>query len=202
MTNDHVEHHIVWHCALLASSEHGSLLESEDGYRLHGVVVLPLGDVPCHIHYDVILDREWRPTEARATVATPPGVREIALQSEHSHRWQRAGVPASHLDGCTDVDLGWSPATNTVPIRRLGLEIGESATITAAWIRFPELDVLRDEQRYTRLAIDRWRYQSGDYDFELVTDPTTGLVLSYGDDLWRAAATATAPAGTDNAKLL
>jgi hypothetical protein len=47
-----------------------------------------------------------------------------------------------------------------------------------------------DEQRYTRLAEDRWRYQSGDYDFELRTDRQTGLVLSYGDDLWHAAATA------------
>ena len=33
-------------------------------------------------------------------------------------------------------------------------------------------------------------HRSGDYDFELATDATTGLVLSYGDDLWRAAATA------------
>jgi hypothetical protein len=27
---------------------------------------------------------------------------------------------------------------------------------------------------------------SGDFDFELVTDPDSGLVLDYGDDLWRA----------------
>ena len=29
-----------------------------------------------------------------------------------------------------------------------------------------------------------------EYDYQLVIDPDTGLVLSYGDDLWRAAATA------------
>ena len=98
-------------------------------------------------------------------------------------------MPASHLDGCHDVDLGWTPATNTVPIRRLGLEVGETASITAAWVRFPELDVVASEQRYTRLGNDRWQYRSGDYDYELVTDETTGLVLSYGDDLWRAVAT-------------
>ena len=83
-----------------------------------------------------------------------------------------------------------TPATNTVPIRRLGLEVGETAGLTAAWVRFPELDVVASEQWYRRLAIDRWQYTSGDYDCQLVTDPATGLVLSYGEDLWRAAATA------------
>jgi len=46
------------------------------------------------------------------------------------------------------------------------------------------------EQWYRRLAIDRWQYTSGEYDYQLVIDPATGLVLSYGDDLWRAAVTA------------
>jgi hypothetical protein len=53
---------------------------------------------------------------------------------------------------------------------------------------FPEVDVITSEQRYTRLATDRWRYRSGECDYELVTDPSSGLVLSYGDDLWRATA--------------
>jgi hypothetical protein len=50
--------------------------------------------------------------------------------------------------------------------------------------------VVASEQEYTRLAPDRWRYRSGAYDYELWTDPDTGLVLQYGDDLWRATATA------------
>ena len=97
-------------------------------------------------------------------------------------------MPAPHFGACADIDLGWTPATNTIPIRRLKLEVGETSSITAVWVRFPELDVVRNEQRYTRLASDRWRYQSGDYDFELVTDAATGLVLVYGGDLWRASA--------------
>jgi uncharacterized protein len=77
-----------------------------------------------------------------------------------------------------------------VPIRRLGLDTGGTASITAAWVRFPELDVVASEQQYRRLAIDRWQYTSGEYDYQLVVDPDTGLVLAYGDDLWRTAATA------------
>ena len=180
----------MWHCSPLSSSEHASLLEGHDRHRLQGVVVLPLGDFPCHIDYAMTIDHEWRPGEARATITTPSGAREMMLRSDQAGSWALNGVPAPHLEGCGDVDLGWTPATNTVPIRRLHLEVGQTANITAAWVRFPELDVVRSTQRYTRLANDRWRYRSGDYDFELVTDVTTGLVLSYGDDLWRVAATA------------
>lgn len=190
MTRNRIEHHILWHCSLLSSSEHALLAESEDGYRLQGVAVLPLGELPCHIDYAVAVDRRWRPSQARATITTPSGTREIVLRSHRGDGWEVDGELMSYLDGCPDVDFGWTPATNTVPIRRLGLDVGETASITAAWVRFPELDVVASEQRYRRLAIDRWQYTSGEYDYELVIDPDTGLVLSYGDDLWRAAVTA------------
>jgi len=188
MTRRGIGHHIVWHFAQLASSEHCTLFDDHDGYRFVGVVVVPLADLPCHIEYTVIVDRQWRTSRVHSTVTTPLGVREIDLRSR-SGGWELDGVVAPHLQGCDDVDLGWTPATNTVPIRRMALAIGESREITAAWIRFPELDVVRNVQKYARLDVDRWRYQAGEYDFELVTDAATGLVLAYGDDLWQAAAT-------------
>lgn len=73
----------------------------------------------------------------------------------------------------------------------LGLAVEDTETISAAWIRFQELDVVVSPQRYPRLAGDRWRYQSGQYDFALTTDVASGLVLAYGDDLWRAVAKST-----------
>lgn len=183
-----VEHHVLWHCSLLSSSEHPLLRESEDGYSLEGVIAVPLGDVPCHIEYTVLVDQHWRATEARAVIIAPSGIREIVLRSHPTDGWELDGVPAPHLRSCYDIDLGWTLATNTIPIRRLELEIGETASITAAWIRFPELDVVDNEQHYTRLANDRWQYRSGDFNFELTTDPHSGLVLTYGDDLWRVSA--------------
>jgi hypothetical protein len=184
-----IEHHILWHSALLASSEYATLREKQGSCEFRGLAVLPREDVPCHVSYQVSVDRQWRPVAVTAAFGMPSGTLRIALSLAADGRWTLDGSPAPQLLGCRDVDLGWTPATNTVPIRRLGLAIGETAQITAAWIRFPELDVVPSEQRYTRLAGDRWRYQSEEYDFELGTDERTGLVLRYGDDLWRAAAT-------------
>jgi hypothetical protein len=186
VTDKSLVRHILWHCPVLASSEHATLIETEDERSLRGVAVLPLGDEPCHIDYDVLCDRDWQARSCSISVTLPMEVRTIELRADHAGHWESNGTAAPNLEGCSDIDLGWTPATNTIAVRRLDLELGHSASIVAAWVRFPELDVVTNRQDYTRMAIDRWRYESGDYDFELVTDAPSGLILEYGDDLWRA----------------
>jgi len=182
---------VLWHCASLASCDYATLQTHGTLLHLTGVAVLPREGVPCRIGYQVAVTREWSPLSVSAVVTTPGQTREIHLASHGQGRWLLNDQHAPTLDGCTDIDLGWTPATNTIPIRRLDLSVGERATISTAWIRFPELDVVPNAQTYERLDIDRWRYLSGPYDFELVTDVPSGLVLAYGQDLWRAVALTT-----------
>jgi hypothetical protein len=59
-----------------------------------------------------------------------------------------------------DVDLGISPCTNTLTIRRLGLEIGELGHLDAVWVRFPEMNVEVLTQTYERLGDRMFRYTS------------------------------------------
>jgi uncharacterized protein len=188
---DQPETYILWHCAGLASSEYASLSDGDNGHRLQGLTVMPLEDRPCHIEYTVAVDAAWSPHFVTATITTPTQTTTRQIERDADRHWRLDGQVAVHLDACTDVDLGWTPATNTIPIRRLDLAVGETEAISAAWIRFPEFDVIVSQQRYYRLAEDRWRYQSGQYDFALTTDVASGLVLQYGDDLWRAAARST-----------
>jgi hypothetical protein len=187
------ETYILWHCAGLASSEYASLSDRDNGHRLQGLTVMPLEDRPCHIEYAVAVDAAWSPHFVTATITTPAQITTRQLERDADGHWRLDRQVAVYLDGCTDVDLGWTPATNTIPIRRLDLAAGDTEVISAAWIRFPELDVVVSQQRYTRLADDCWRYQSGQYDFDLTTDVASGLVLQYGDDLWRAVARTTEP---------
>ena len=78
----------------------------------------------------------------------------------------------------------FTPATNTLPIRRLGLDVGEEAEIHVAWPVWPDLTLQRTLQRYTRLAEDRYRYRQDEFDAGLTVD-RQGLVLEY-EGLWRA----------------
>ncbi len=68
------------------------------------------------------------------------------------------------------------------------MAVGAQSDIDVAWVRFPDLRVERGRQTYSRMADDIWRYASGGFAAELTVD-SDGLVVRYGDDLWRRAAT-------------
>jgi uncharacterized protein len=108
-----------------------------------------------------------------------------------SGEWTVDGSPAPHLTGCEDIDLGFSPSTNLLPVRRLELPIGASMAVRAAWVRFPEFTTEVLEQVYTRLGQGRYHYESagGRFQRDLVVD-ATGFVLDY-PELWIAEARTT-----------
>lgn len=150
------------------------------GAVLEGTVLLPLADAPAQVRYLVEADERWVTRLARVEL----GGRVLLLEHDGGGRWLLGGAPRPDLEGCLDVDLGVTPSTNTLPIRRLGEAGGE---VPAAWVRFPELTLERLEQRYTRLGDGRWRYQAGAFEAELVVDDR-GLVVTYGDGLWTTVA--------------
>lgn len=90
------------------------------------------------------------------------------------------GEPASAVDGCTDVDLNFSPSTNLLPIRRLRLAEGGHAAVRAAWLRFPSFDLEPLEQEYRRTGPTAYRYESagGSFVRDLAVDDT-GFVVDY-----------------------
>jgi hypothetical protein len=178
-------HHVLWHCSALSSSELGTLEAHGDGWVLRGWTVLPVDGVPGRIEHDVLIDGGWRTQAATVIIHTDRVQRHEVRVADGA--WTVNGVERPDLDGCIDIDLGWTPATNVLPIRRLGLAVGEAATTVASWFRFPELAIERNDQRYERTAPLVWRYLSGAYDFQLDVDEL-GRVVRYGDDLWRAVA--------------
>ena len=153
------------------------------GRRLRGTVLTHEAKQPIELRYAVTVDSGWATTDVEVLVAFAGGdVREVA---ELGALWSGSERPPDYRD-CVDVDLSFTPATNTLPIRRLGLDVGEEAEIRVAWLRGPELTVERAVQRYARVAMDRYRYSQEEFTAELVIDDE-GLVLEY-EGLWRAVA--------------
>jgi hypothetical protein len=160
-----------------------------DGWRVSGIAVVVESALPCRVEYNVACDLRWvtRHCSLRGYVGATPVALDI-LRSVGGN-WRVGGVDAPSLQECTDIDLGFTPATNLLPIRRLQLEVGQRAVVRAAWIRFPEFTAEVLEQVYTRQAIDRYLYESdgGNFRRELRVDPF-GSVVDY-PELWRAEAT-------------
>ena len=90
------------------------------------------------------------PTRFAATTLAHPGAtvemedwsgrRRLVLRVDARGRWFAGRRELDWAQGLIDVDLGVTPSTNTLPIRRLRLAVGASAELTAVWVRFPSLE--------------------------------------------------------------
>ncbi len=127
--------------------------------------------------YDVILDAGWAFQALRLNSADG---RHLDLRRDGAGRWAQDGNDRPDLAGTVDIDLAFSPFTNTLPIRRLDLPVGGAAEIVVAYVDAPSLAVLPDPQRYTRLAVDQYLFESLDSDFTReITVDSEGLVIDY-----------------------
>jgi hypothetical protein len=172
------------------ADEHCTLSLRDAGLSLVGTVLGAEAGAPVRIEYRVFADATGLTTAAHVRDLRGFETRTIALERDAKGNWRVDGVPTRGLKGCTDVDLGCSPSTNTLPIRRLRMAVGKPHTIQAAWIRFPELVVVKSAQTYTRLDEFTYRYASGDFDAELTVDDD-GLVAAYAE--WRRTGVASGP---------
>jgi len=171
---------LVWQQMDSPGSEYFELREATDGWVLTGSVVLADEGVPSAVDYTVLCDRQWLTREARILLKRAGVEQSLTLRVDAQRRWWRGEEEVSQFRGCSDVDLSFTPSTNTLPIRRLALEVGQGSDVTAAWVRMPDLSLELLPQRYTRLTSTRYRYESrgGSFVAEVEADEL-GLVLNY-----------------------
>jgi hypothetical protein len=175
---------ILWQ-ASDGGSEVCVLERAGGGRRLRGTVLTHEAKRPIELRYEVTVDGAWATTDVHVYVSFAGG--ELHEPVELGDLWSEEKRPPG-LEDCVDVDLSFTPATNTLPIRRLGLGVGEEQEIAVAWLVWPELRFERAVQRYARLGEDRYRYAQDDFEAELTVDED-GLVLEY-EGLWKAVARA------------
>lgn len=170
---------VIWRSAQTPDADYCTLYTHPSGYDLRGAVVAVLESLPYLIHYEVICDKIGQTKEVAVSAQSGENARQLRLSVDGEGLWWRDGREVDTLRGCVDVDLGITPATNTLPIRRCNLEVSKSREVKAAWVRFPHLNIEPLSQRYTRLDERRYRYESGT-GFEVVLEVNEmGLVTAY-----------------------
>jgi uncharacterized protein len=160
-------------------------LSSTSGLHLfEGTVLTLIEGQPAEIRYEVIASPRFESHAARIQLQRGHDKRTIEVSRDGENHWAINGTVHPEFDGLIDLDLGFSPATNTLAIRRLGLAVGESAELTAVWLRFPALDMRLLTQSYTRTDEYSYRYQSreGEFTADLSVDEE-GMVINY-DKYW------------------
>ncbi len=177
---EQVQRAVLWRNVNSPGCEYCALSRAGGGWRLEGTVLLADEDRPLEVRYRVECDEGWATRTVEVDTRSGGDRRTLRLRVDAGGRWWRDGEELPAVRGCLDVDLSVTPATNTLPIRRLTLAEGAAAPVTTAWVRFPALAIEPLPQRYTRLGPDRYRYES---DTGFVTEIETddlGLVTRYG----------------------
>jgi hypothetical protein len=160
-----------------------------------------IGEYPVPYRLDYALDASENFVTRTLGVTVRGGGwnRRLRLGHDGSGRWTceasedgRIGLPApggevSAIEGAMDCDLGLSPMTNLMPVRRHSLHAQPAEVdFLMAWVSVPALELQPSRQRYEHVrrqgsgSVVRYVGEHRDYVGELVLDED-GLVLLYPD---------------------
>ncbi|MDX8352368.1 putative glycolipid-binding domain-containing protein [Cognatiyoonia sp. IB215182] len=159
---------------------------SESGYEISGTAIYLEGNEPANFTYRISCSTDWSSNSAWVTGRLGATEKNIKLSRDAGGEWAFNDESVAGLDGLLDIDLGFSPATNTNAINRLGLSIGEEVETTAVWLDTADWRIIPLRQVYRRLSSTEFVYRSPSHDYsaKLTTDDF-GIVREY-PGLWTA----------------
>jgi hypothetical protein len=173
---------IRWQGLAGSEREHLVLTESADRITAESIYMSRGGADSYAVYYRLVCDLSWFTLEVETRVIGS-NTRLFLRRDSDSGAWlDENDKELTELAGTIDVDISISPFTNTLPIRRLALGQGESGDITVAYIKLPESEVQADPQRYTRIAKDKYLFESVDTEFQSQIEVDEhGIVVEYPD---------------------
>lgn len=185
-TDDVTIESILWQGFIFPGHEACRLFSRNSQLNLEGTAVFSYEHQPCQLAYQIVCDSAWHTLSTDVEGWLGKSAVQVFIKTDTAHHWWLNGVEQPDVEGCTDIDLNFSPSTNTLPIRRLNLAIGEAVEVKAAWLRFPSFKLELLSQQYRRLDETTYRYESGGGKFvaELKVN-RAGFVVEY-PGIWRA----------------
>ena len=171
-----------WRRLDISGRDAARLEEKKEGYELLGQSVFLGASGPTALRYVLYLDHDWSTIEGRITGFI--GNREIDDHIERTPSgWNFNGRDCGMAD-IVDLDLGFTPATNMIQLKRASLEIGETTRFDVAWLEAGDADLQRLPQKYHRASELEYPYESpqGDYKATIALD-RSGFAARY-PGLW------------------
>lgn len=157
---------------------------SEISISANGVVIGIKDGRPFRVHYQIDTNPDWQVQQLKIESLNAGG-ETLLLHSNGKGKWWREDkTPVLELEGCIDVDLSATPFTNTLAIRRLALQPGETRDLSVVYVAVPEMQIRAVPQRYTCLELSSqggiYKYEGllRNFSVELLVD-RDGLVIEY-----------------------
>lgn len=174
----------MWRRIDVVGMESCAVHPSEAGFHISGSAMFVEENTPARLDYTVYCKRNWECSGATVDQWLGADRIRIELLRQEDSRWAVNGQTIDGVDALLDIDLGFTPATNTNAIKRLQLSVGEYSEFTAVWLDDQTWSFKPLKQRYERLNENTYKYVSVEsgYEAELLVDEF-GFVRLY-PELW------------------
>jgi|1186.fasta_scaffold12014_5 hypothetical protein len=162
------------------------LHDTGDGWRLEGTAVFMHAGAAARLTYDLACDAAWRTQHGVVEGWIGCQLVSFRIARTPDGEWICNNRRVPGLEGCLDLDFGFTPATNTAQLRRLALIEGQSANVPAAWLDAGAgtLDLL--PQRYERRSATSCWYEAPRFGYAALLEVSAvGFVVRY-PGLWVA----------------
>jgi hypothetical protein len=155
------------------------LVRSETGHVLMGTAVFLHDEGPACIDYTVTVDADWNTTEGDIYgFAAGRTVRHGISRDETG--WMLDGRPVPGIGHLRDLDLGFTPATNLLQLKRNGPAIGKRSEFDVAWFDIGRHTLAALPQVYVRRDANSYHYAAATIPYEAVLDiAANGFVKNY-----------------------
>lgn len=171
---------ILWKRLDTEGHDSASLADLGDQWLLHGTAVFDAEGQAARLDYRIRCDHQWKLVDATIDGWFGETVVAHRITVDDDRRWFLDGVVQPAVEGCDDLDLEFTPATNVFPVRRLAMPIGAKANVRPAWFRVPGFTLEPLEQTYERLGAESYAYNAPSLDFSGVLKiGANGFIRSY-----------------------
>ena len=162
------------------------LVRQSERWRLTGVAAFREEGAVAQFAYRITCDEYWRTLDAHVHGSLGSTALDVGVRRSASGVWILNGEAVAGLNECVDVDLGFTPSTNALQIRRIALEVGQAADVPVAWLDAvtQRLSVLR--QRYERRSETEYWYEAPRFDYSGVLVVNDAGFPTIYPGLWEA----------------
>lgn len=155
-----------------------------EGWRLHGTAVYREGGVLARLHYEVLCDDAWVTRQGRVHGWLGERAVDVTIARSAARVWTMNDVAVTGLDACLDLDLGFTPATNALQLRRVAIHPGQAIDVPVAWLDDAVTSLTLLRQRYERRGETMYWYESPSADYAAMLEiAPSGFVRMY-PGLW------------------
>ncbi len=161
-------HTVLWKRLDQEGHDACRFIETDSGWTVEGTAVFDHDGVVANLAYHVTSTREWEGRTAFVSGWIGSNSFHLHIEREGEDTWRVTGCVRENLTGLKDIDLGFTPATNTSAIRRLNLVIGAEGKSEAVWLDTEDWAVKPLAQSYRRIGKAAYDYSSPQHSYRAV----------------------------------